>query len=124
MEIRLAIGLRMLAGGSYLDIAPRFGISPSTVFTIMGKVVDAINNAPEFGPFFFPQTDEKCRFFAAGFEVRVRVLLIQQQPVTAAVVVYDVVMQAVRERFSSIEMVSEGRPAYFFVRNLGSGVLM
>ena len=26
MEIRLAIGLRMLPGGSYLDIAPRFGV--------------------------------------------------------------------------------------------------
>ena len=71
----------------------------------------------------FPQTDEKCRFFAAGFEVRVRVLLIYQQPVTAAVV-YGVVMQAVRKILNSIEMVSEGRPAYFFVRNLGSGVLM
>ena len=57
--IRLAIGLLMLAGGSYLDIALRFGISQSTVFTIMGKVVDAINNTPEVGPFFFPQTDEE-----------------------------------------------------------------
>ena len=51
---------RMPAGGSYLDIAPRFGISQSTVFTIMGKVVDAINNTPDVGPFFFPQTDEEC----------------------------------------------------------------
>ena len=65
----------MLAGGSYLDIAQRFGISQSTVFTIMGKVVDAINNTPEVGPFFFPQTDEECRQFTAGFEVRVRVLV-------------------------------------------------
>ena len=66
----------------------------STVFAIMWKVVDAINNTPEVGPFFFPQTDEECRFFAAGFEVRVRVL--QQQPVTGE----DI--QAVRLRVQSI----------------------
>eukprot|EP00904_Undaria_pinnatifida_P007809 jgi/Undpi1/4158/HiC_scaffold_16.g07525.m1 len=57
-------------GGSYQDIAPKFGISQSTVFTIMGKVVDAINNTPEVAPFFFPQIDEECRFFAAGFEAK------------------------------------------------------
>ena len=53
------MGLRMLAVSSYLDIAPRFGVSQSTVFTITGKVVDAINNTPEVGPFFFLQTDEE-----------------------------------------------------------------
>ena len=110
VEIRLAIGLRMLAGGSYLDIASKFGVSQSTVFTIMWEVVGAINNTHEVRPFFFPQTDEACRFFAAGFEVRVRVLLIQQQPVTTAVV-YGEDMKAVRKRVESMNF-SEGRPAY------------
>ena len=59
MEIRLAIGLRMLVGGFYLGIAPRFGVSQSTFFTTTGKVVDAINNTPGVGPFFVPQTDEE-----------------------------------------------------------------
>ena len=54
MEIRRAIGLRMLAGGSYLDVAARFGVSHSTVYTILSEVIDAINNTPEVGPFFFP----------------------------------------------------------------------
>lgn len=70
MEIRLAIGLRMLAGGSYLDVAPRFGVSRSMVYTILWEVVDAINNTPEVGPFFFPQTVADCRKFAAQFKVR------------------------------------------------------
>lgn len=72
MEIRLAIGLRMLAGGSYLDVAARFGVSHPTVYTIMWEVIDAINNTPEVGPFFFPQTQAHCRTFAARFEVRLR----------------------------------------------------
>lgn len=72
MEIRLAIGLRMLAGGSYLDIASRFGISHSMVYTIMWQVVDAINNCAEIGKFYFPQTEEECRPFAEAFEVRLR----------------------------------------------------
>ena len=50
---------------------------------------------------------------------------LQQRPVTAAVV-FGVVMQAVLERLKSIllELFSEGRPAYSFLRNLVSGVLM
>ena len=53
--------------------------------------------------------------------MRVRVL--QQQPVTAAVV-YSIDMVAVRKGVGSIELFSEGRAAYLFVRNLGSAVLM
>ena len=54
-KIHLAIGLRTLAGGSYLDVAARFGVSHSSAYTIMWAVVDAINNTPEVGPFFFPR---------------------------------------------------------------------
>ena len=121
MKIRLAVGLRLLAGGSYLIIAQTFGVSQFTVFTIMWEIVDAINNTHEVDPFLVPQTDQECRRFAAGLEVRVRVL--QQQPVTAALV-YDVDIQAVRKRLESIKFPSQIRPAYFFVKNLGSGVLM
>ena len=78
-------------------------------------------NTTEVGPFFFPLTDEECGAFAAESEVGVRSL--QQQPVTAAVF-YGVNMQAVRKRMEYIELFSEGRPAYFFVRNLGFGVLV
>ncbi|CAB1117881.1 unnamed protein product [Ectocarpus sp. CCAP 1310/34] len=54
-KIRLAIGLRMMAGASYLDVAVLFGVSKETVFSILWQVVDAINStAAEVGPFVFP----------------------------------------------------------------------
>ena len=43
VEIRLAVALRMFAGGSYVGIAVLFGISKESVFNIMWQVVDAIN---------------------------------------------------------------------------------
>ena len=55
--------------------------------------------------------------------MKVRVLLIHHQPVTASVA-YGVDMQAAHKRVESIELFSGGTPAYFFGRNLGSGVLM
>lgn len=62
----------MLAGGSYLDVAGRFGVSTTSVYKILWEVVDAINNCPEVGPFFFPQTVPECRRVAAKFKVRLR----------------------------------------------------
>ena len=55
LQINLGISLRMLAGGSSLDVGARFGISHSSIYPIMWEVVDAMNNTPEFGPFFFLQ---------------------------------------------------------------------
>lgn len=70
VEIRLAVALRMLAGASYIDLALLFGISKETVFHILWQVVDAINNTPEVGPFFFPQTVDECTRQAALWEVQ------------------------------------------------------
>ena len=41
--IKLAVTLRMLAGGSYLDISFGYGIAPSTVYTIFHEVCEAID---------------------------------------------------------------------------------
>lgn len=70
VKIRLAVALRMLAGASYLDIALLFGISKEAVFLILWEVVDAINNTPEVGSFFFPQTVGACTRQAKIWEVR------------------------------------------------------
>ena len=55
MKIRLAVALRMFTGASYIDVALLFGIAKESVFHIMWQVVDAINNTPTVGPFFFPR---------------------------------------------------------------------
>ena len=34
VKIRLAIGLRMMAGASYMDLAVLFGVSKETVFKV------------------------------------------------------------------------------------------
>ena len=52
--IRLAVASRMFAGASYTDVALLFGIAKGSVFHILWQVVDAINNTPTVGPFFFP----------------------------------------------------------------------
>lgn len=69
MKIQLAVALRMFAGASYIDVAVLFGIAKETVFKIMWDVVDAINNTPAVGSFFFPQTVAECTRQAKEWEV-------------------------------------------------------
>lgn len=52
-------------------ISQRGGDSHSSVYT-MWEIVDAVNNTPEAGPFFFPQTVAEGRRLAARFKVRLR----------------------------------------------------
>lgn len=69
VKIRLAVALRMFAGGSYVDIAILFGIAKESVFNIMWQVVDAINNTREVGRFFFPQEVGECTRQAERWKV-------------------------------------------------------
>lgn len=80
MKVRLAVALRMFAGASYVDVALLFGIAKESVFHIMWEVVDAINNTPEVGAFFFPQTVEECTRQAREWEVGARVCLYIANP--------------------------------------------
>ncbi|CAN0340857.1 unnamed protein product [Pylaiella littoralis] len=64
VHIRVAMAIRMLAGGSYTDIALLFGVAIPTAFLIMWQVIDAIKKTPAVGPFYFPQTEECAQ--AAG----------------------------------------------------------
>lgn len=69
VHLRVAIAIRMLAGGNYMDLAVLFGVGIPTVFSILWQVVDAINKTPAVGPFYFPQTEEQCARAARGWKV-------------------------------------------------------
>lgn len=69
VHIRLAVALRILAGGSYLDVAALFGLATATVYDILWDVIDAINDTPAVGTFYFPQDYEACLAHAERFKV-------------------------------------------------------
>ncbi len=48
-EIKVALSLRMLAGGSYLDLVPLFNVSVSGLYLIFGEFLDWV-----LAPFEFP----------------------------------------------------------------------
>ena len=83
VEIYPNIGLRILAGGSYLHVEPRFGVSFPMVYAITWEVVDAINNSSKVCPVLFRQgrkVSNVCREVQGGVTHGVR----QHQHVTAA----------------------------------------
>lgn len=86
----------MLAGGSYLDVAARFGVSHPTVYAIMWEVIDADTS----------RLPNVCR--SVRGEVTYGVVLIPQQHVTAAAAAQGVEMQVVQRRVEAIELFSEG----------------
>jgi len=47
-RVRLAVALRFLAGGSYLDISKLFGVSENNVYTCVWDVVLAVNETYDF----------------------------------------------------------------------------
>lgn len=55
--IKLAIALRMLAGGSYLDIAFCYNVHPDTVYKHFGQVLNAIDE--KLQNIVFPYNDEE-----------------------------------------------------------------
>eukprot|EP00903_Cladosiphon_okamuranus_P018816 g17307.t1 len=67
-RMRLAIGLRILAGGSYVDAAVMFGVALPMVYETLWLVIDAINSTLEIGPFSFPQDEVDCRGHSARFK--------------------------------------------------------
>jgi len=66
-EIVLAIGLRTLAGGSYLDIKDVYNVSVTSVYRYRNKVVDAINQCAALH-LRFPTTPDEDRKQARAFE--------------------------------------------------------
>ncbi|CAM9315284.1 unnamed protein product, partial [Ascophyllum nodosum] len=70
VESRVAIAIRLLAGGSYLDLVDIHGVSTSTAYLCMWCVIDAINNTTGVGDMCFPQDSKACRQLAAGFTAR------------------------------------------------------
>lgn len=69
-ELCLFCTLRYLAGGSYLDIHDRTGISRASFYRIVWKTCQAIATAPNEGDLSlkWPETVEECVTLANGFE--------------------------------------------------------
>ena len=67
VQLRVALTLRFLAGGSYLDLFHLFGIGISTFYQCKDQVIAAINKAPEL-KLQLPTTESECQALAHGFE--------------------------------------------------------
>jgi hypothetical protein len=65
--LRVSICLRFLAGGSVYDIALVYGVAVSTVYQIVGEVVDAIDKCPSLEIAFPTDHAEQARI-AEGFK--------------------------------------------------------
>ena len=63
-ELRLAICLRYLAGGSYLDIAFLFGVALRSVYRVTWEVIDAINKNFDF-PWMIGNVINEAKFLAS-----------------------------------------------------------
>jgi hypothetical protein len=75
-EVRLAVTLRWLAGGSFHDIHRLHKISKEEMFNSIWKVVDAVNNHEPW-KFSFPFGDaEALAHLEAGFRAKVRFIAV------------------------------------------------
>jgi len=59
-QMRTAMALRYLGGGSFIDISAVFGASISSFYNSLWWVVDAINSTPEM-KFHLPLDDSSWR---------------------------------------------------------------
>mmetsp|Transcript_61712 Transcript_61712/g.127487 ORF Transcript_61712/g.127487 Transcript_61712/m.127487 type:complete len:533 (-) Transcript_61712:43-1641(-) len=68
-EMKVSMGLRWLAGGSYLDISAHHGVSSTTFFRAKDEFVAAVNACPSLEIRFPDLGDpDKLRKLAEGFE--------------------------------------------------------
>lgn len=65
--VRVAVALRYFAGGSPYDIATTYGISVSEVFVSVWRVVNAVNQCPEFN-IEYPRSHDKQLEIAQAFQ--------------------------------------------------------
>lgn len=69
-EVRTAIALRYLGGGSYIDICAAMGVHPATVYRALWDVIDAINGTPFLDLDFQLDNRTRRRAYAFGFQGR------------------------------------------------------
>jgi len=69
-EVRTAIALRYLGGGSYLDTCAILGVHTCTVFRALWDVVDAVNSTPFLDLDFQLSSSPRRLAYAAGFQSR------------------------------------------------------
>ena len=68
-ELRVSMTLRFLAGGSVYDIALVYGTAVSTVYQIVGQVLDAIDKCPSLDITFPADHEEQARIAAEFKEI-------------------------------------------------------
>jgi len=69
-EVRTAIALRYLGGGSYLDICAILGVHTCTVYRALWDVVDAVNSTLFLDLDFQLSSSPRRLAYAAGFQSR------------------------------------------------------
>jgi len=67
---RMAIALRYLGGGSYLDVCAAFGVHPSAMFRAFWEVVDAVTTTPSLAFDFRLGNRQRRLDYAGGFQSR------------------------------------------------------
>jgi hypothetical protein len=68
-ELIMAIGIRWLAGGSYIDIRHVYGCSVASVFRFRDMFLDAVLNCKELD-IAFPDTDEDLTSTVSKFAIK------------------------------------------------------
>jgi len=69
-EVRTAIALRYLGGGSYLDICATLGVHTCTVYRALWDVIDAVNSTPLLDLDFQLSSSSRRLAYASGFQSR------------------------------------------------------
>jgi len=67
-EVRTAMALRVLGGGSYLHFRAAFGVFPSTMYNCLWEVIDAVNASPTLNLCFDRGEPAWRRRTAQGFQ--------------------------------------------------------
>lgn len=69
-EVRVAIALRYLGGGSYIDICAALGVHCATVYRSLWDVIDAVNSSPSLDLDYQLDNPARRLGYAAGFQRR------------------------------------------------------
>ena len=65
-EMKMDIGLCLLAGASYIDLTSAYGFSESSVFAARNLFVDAVNSCEEL-KIVFPDSQKEINKLQNGF---------------------------------------------------------
>ena len=67
-DVRTAIVLRYLGGGSYIDIGAALGVHSATVYRTLWDVIDAVNSSPPLDLDYQLENSTRRRSYASDFQ--------------------------------------------------------